>query len=330
MKYKHNISVKVKDLGNDIAMIERRHKPILPVFFVFISQTPDNQRVSNPLDLVLPMLLQPSLSTGKLLDFVAKTVTSTQAIKLLGKQTTKLVHDVGSVAKNAGNTLLSGAKSVFDTSLSSLKGLGDKLTSLTSDIGSSLNGAVGNLGHLFTDQIGGSLQHVGTGLVNGAKDVMNNLAHGATDVANNIAHGAKDVVDSVSSGLSSIGHHLGHIFGRKRSACPDCDRINSQNSAEIVSNVCGSDFMTRHNAILTEINHMQQVYSSAINATVIQKVEYDPTSIDVTHGVQFRIVHITYTINGQTKRFTSSSPLRLTDLPTTSESVSMEIYESYV
>lgn len=107
MKCKHNISVKVKVLGNDIAMIERRHKPILPVFFVFISQTPDNQRVSNPLDLVLPMLLQPSLSTGKLLDFVAKTVTSTQAIKLLGKQTTKLVHDVGSVAKNAGNTLLS-------------------------------------------------------------------------------------------------------------------------------------------------------------------------------------------------------------------------------
>jgi hypothetical protein len=32
--------------------------------------------------------------------------------------------------------------------------------------------------------------------------------------------------------------------------------------------------MTRHNAILTEINHMQQVYSSSINTTVVQKVSF--------------------------------------------------------
>ncbi|XP_062607939.1 uncharacterized protein LOC134269751 [Saccostrea cucullata] len=292
--------------------------------------TPDNHRVSNPLDVVLPVILEPSLSAGKLLDFVASTVTSSPAIKLLGKKTTKLVHDIGSVAENAGKTLLGGAKDAFSTSVSGLKQLGDKLTSLTSDIGSSLKGAVGDLGHLFTDQIGGSLQNIGSGLVSGAQDLLNNIASGATDVANGIASGAKDAVHSISSGISSIGHHIGHIFGRKRSACPSCDKINSKNSDEIVTNVCGSEFMSRHNAILTEIDHMKDIYSSAVNSTIIQKVEYDPASIDVTHGVQFKVVFITYTINGHTKRYAPTSPLRLTDLPSMSESVSMEIYESYV
>ncbi|XP_061166035.1 uncharacterized protein LOC133174959 [Saccostrea echinata] len=294
------------------------------------AHTPDNHQVSNPLDVVLPVILQPSLSAGKLLNFVASTVTSNQAVKLLGKQTTKLVHDIGSVAENAGKTLLGGAKDAFYTSVNGLKQLGDKLTSLTSDIGSSLNGAVGDLGHLFTDQIGGSLQNIGSGLVSGAKDLLNNIASGATDVASGIASGAKDVAHSISSGISSIGHHIGHIFGRKRSACPNCDKINSKNSEEIITNVCGSEFMSRHNAILTEINHMRDIYSSAVNSTIIQKVEYDPTSIDVTHGVQFKVVFITYTVNGQTRRYAPASPLRLTDLPSMSESVSMEIYESYV
>lgn len=58
------------------------------------------------------------------------------------------------------------------------------------------------------------------------------------------------------------------------------------------------------------------------------QVEYDPTSIDVTHGVQFKVVYITYTINGQGRRYRPASPLRLTDLPTMAEGVSMEIYES--
>ena len=39
--------------------------------------------------------------------------------------------------------------------------------------------------------------------------------------------------------------------------------------------MCGSDFMTKHNAILTEIKHMQDIYSSAVNTTVIQKVRHD-------------------------------------------------------
>lgn len=60
------------------------------------------------------------------------------------------------------------------------------------------------------------------------------------------------------------------------------------------------------------------------------QVEYDPTSIDVTHGVQFKVVYITYNINGQSRRYRPASPLRLTDLPTMAEGVSMEIYESYV
>ena len=39
--------------------------------------------------------------------------------------------------------------------------------------------------------------------------------------------------------------------------------------------MCGSDFMTKHNAILTDIKHMQDIYSSAVNTTVIQKVRHD-------------------------------------------------------
>ena len=70
--------------------------------------------------------------------------------------------------------------------------------------------------------------------------------------------------------------------------------------------------------------------ASCIEVFYIFKVEYDPTSIDVTHGVQFRVVYITYTINGRSQRYAPSSPLRLTDLPTMAESVSMEVYENYV
>nr|XP_022318737.1 uncharacterized protein LOC111121663 [Crassostrea virginica] len=292
--------------------------------------TPSNHQVSNPIDAVLPTILQPSLSAGKLLEFVASTVTSAESIKLLGKKATKLVNDIGSVAKNAGESLLDGAKSAFYSSVGGLKDFGDKLTSLTSDIGSSLKDAAGTLDHLFTDQIGGSITDIGNNLVDGAKDLFHNIGSSATDVANSISSGANQVVDKISSGLSSIGHSIGHIFGRKRSACPDCDKINSHNGEEVVTNVCGSDFMTKHNAILTDIKHMQDIYSSAVNTTVIQKVEYDPTSIDVTHGVQFRVVYITFTINGRSQRYAPSSPLLLTDLPTMAESVSMEVYENYV
>ena len=70
--------------------------------------------------------------------------------------------------------------------------------------------------------------------------------------------------------------------------------------------------------------------ASCTEVFYIFKVEYDPTSIDVTHGVQFRVVYITYTINGRSQRYAPSSPLRLTDLPTMAESVSMEVYENYV
>lgn len=292
--------------------------------------TPTNHQVGNPLEQVIPIILEPTVSAGKFLEHVANTVASPESLKLLGKKATKLVNDIGSVAQNAGSSLLDGAKSAYYSSINGLKDFGNKLTSLTSDIGTSLKSAAGSLDHLFTDQIGGSLSNVGTGLVDGAKDVWGSISSGATDVANSISSGAKDVVDTIGSGISSIGHSIGHIFGRKRSACPDCDKINSQNGDEIVSNVCGSDFMTRHNAVLTEINHMRDIYSAAVNTTIIQKVEYDPTSIDVTHGVQFKVVYITYTINGQSRRYRPASPLRLTDLPTMAEGVSMEIYESYV
>lgn len=60
------------------------------------------------------------------------------------------------------------------------------------------------------------------------------------------------------------------------------------------------------------------------------KVEYDPTSIDVTHGVQFRVVYITYTINGQSRRYSPALPFHLTDLPTMAWGTAMEIFKFYV
>ena len=88
---------------------------VITQFFV-LSHTPSNHQVSNPIDAVLPTILQPSLSAGKLLEFVASTVTSAESIKLLGKKATKLVNDIGSVAKNAGESLLGNVELIIKLS----------------------------------------------------------------------------------------------------------------------------------------------------------------------------------------------------------------------
>lgn len=284
----------------------------------------------NPLEQVIPIVYESAVSALELLNDIANTVATPESIEFLGKQATKLANDIGSVAENVGNSLLGGAESALYSSIGGLKDFGDTVTSLTSTIGNTLNSLAGSLDHVVTDQIEGSLSHVGSGVVTGVKDTWNNIASGATDVANSLSSGVKGAVSTIGGGISSIGHSLSHVFGRKRSACSDCDKINSSNITEIIFNVCGPGFIRRQKNVLDKILHMRDVYSAAVNSTIIQKVEYDPTSIDVTHGVQFQVAFITYTINGQSRRYRLALPFRLTDLQTTSWGATVEIWTSYV
>lgn len=92
-----------------------------------------------------------------------------------------------------------------------------------------------------------------------------------------------------------------------------------------------NDFkFSKHMNIQKFCQSISPILAKNVVKKLLFQVEYDPTSIDVTHGVQFKVVYITYTINGQSRRYKPVSPLRLTDLPTMAEGVSMEIYESYV
>lgn len=55
------------------------------------------------------------------------------------------------------------------------------------------------------------------------------------------------------------------------------------------------------------------------------QVEYDPTSINTTNGLHYRVVYITYTIVGHTRQYALSSPLLLTDIHTTENSASRTV-----
>ncbi|KAK3091273.1 hypothetical protein FSP39_018511 [Pinctada imbricata] len=275
----------------------------------------------NKVEQVFSTVFLPAVKTGNLLKFLADTAGQEVVVKLFGKNIEKLGKALGSTAQQAGGLLLGGAKDLVGSVGDAFKDLGGKLTSLTSDIGHGLDNfasSVSNFGHGFEH----SLQNIGNSLTNGATDAANAIAHTAENVGKQISHGVENIGHS-------IGHAIGHIFGR-RSVCPNCDKIEGKSSQQIIDGICGSDYMTKQNGVITEINHMQNIYSASVNTTIIHKVEYDPTSIDTSQGVQFTKVFITYTVDGKPIRFSSGAHLRLTDLPTMSESLSMEIYEAYV
>ncbi|OWF52750.1 uncharacterized protein LOC110447363 [Mizuhopecten yessoensis] len=275
---------------------------------------------ANVLGVLLPTLMQPVVLAAGLVKDIEGSLES--AVNVLGDKTADFVNDVGSVAKNAGNSLIGGVSDITKDALHGLSTFGDQLAGLAGDLGHGLETAVHGLesGTIdFGNSIGSGLDSIGDQLTHGAQ--------GALDGINSLGHEIEHVGSSVGHAISNIGHSIGSIFG-KRSACPICDKLNTKTRTpdEILNDVCGANELHRQRAATALLTKMKAIYDTAIKQAIVTKVEYDPASIDVTSGVAFKTVYVTYTITSESRRYQSQVPLRITALPVTGDALGQEIF----
>ncbi|XP_060080105.1 uncharacterized protein LOC132559495 [Ylistrum balloti] len=272
------------------------------------------------LGVVLPALMKPVVLAAGVVKDIEGSLES--AVNVLGDKTTDFVKDVGSVAKNAGESLIDGVSDITSDALKGLTHFGDQLAGLAGDLGHGLETAVNGLesGTLdFGNSIANGLDNIGEQLAHGAQ--------GALDGVNHLGHEIEHAGSSVGHAISDIGHAIGGIFG-KRSVCPTCDILdtNSRTTDEILNDICGADEIHRQQAATALLTKMKAIYDTAVNKAIVTKVEYDPTSIDVTNGVAFKTVYVTYTITSTSTRYQSTVPLRITNLPVTGDALGEEIF----
>lgn len=275
---------------------------------------------SGVLGVLLPTLLQPVVSAAKLVKDIEGSLES--AVHVLGDKTTDFVKDVGSVAKHAGDSLIDGVSDITNDALKGLAHFGDQLANLAGDLGHGLEHAVSDLGSGTAD--------LGQNLVHGLDNIGEQLAHGAQGAIDGVSHLGHEIEhagSSVGHAITDIGHSIGHIFG-KRSVCPICDTLNTKTRTpdDILLDVCGSDEIHRQRDATALLTKMKSIYDTAVHKPIITKVEYDPTSIDVTNGVAFKTVYVTYTITSESTRYQSHVPLRITALPVTGDALGAEIF----
>ncbi|XP_033753099.1 uncharacterized protein LOC117336593 [Pecten maximus] len=269
---------------------------------------------------VLPTLMKPVVLAAGVVKDIEGSLES--AVSVLGDKTTDFVKDVGSVAKHAGDSLIDGVSDITNDALHGLTHFGDELAGLAGDLGHGLESAVHGLesGTLdFGNAIAGGLDNIGEQLAHSAQ--------GALDGVNHLGHQIEHAGSSVGHAISNIGHAIGGIFG-KRSACPICDTLNTKARTpdDILNDVCGANEIHRQRAATALLTKMKAIYDTAVSKPIVTKVEYDPTSIDVTSGVAFKTVYVTYTITSTSTRYQSRVPLRITALPVTGEALGVEIF----
>jgi len=181
-------------------------------------------------------------------------------------------------------------------------------------------------------KIGDGLSSGTDAIKHGAETALSGLTHTATDIGNQIKHGAESVVSGIKDVGSSIGHAVSHIFGKRLDSCvagcPSCVKIDSDTKSQdqILVAVCGTDYVTKTKQRTDAGTKLQAFYNAAAGHSIISKVEYDPTSIDVTQGVAFKTVFVTANLKGTPTRFQSKTLMKLTDIPSWSVALTNELY----
>ena len=157
------------------------------------------------LQVVLPYLLQPALATGQLLKFAEGSVV--HAVSFLGDSGKHFVNSLGSVATNAGKSLLHGAEDIVHGAIGGLTDFGDQLAHLAGGLGHGLEHVGSQIadGTIdFGSGVGHEFEHLGETLASGA----NTALHGISDLGHSIEHAGS----SVGHVISNIGHSIGSRF----------------------------------------------------------------------------------------------------------------------
>lgn len=233
------------------------------------------------------------------------------------------------------NTQSSHHSSHLDTALTAvLLGLSTGSLSTTLDVilGLGVDHLAHEIGH-GVEHLGKELEHgvdhLALEISHGAEHLAHEIGHGVDHLAHEIGHGAEHLAHEIGHGLEHVGHeiehgvhHLGHeihhILGKKSANCdgdcPMCQKVKSSDVSIIELAVCGSAFVSRIKAIESLVPKFQHVTSALKQGNIIQKVEYDPLSLDSSGGsVKFGTVYVTANINGLPQRFQTTAPYQMMD-----------------
>ncbi|XP_060080110.1 uncharacterized protein LOC132559501 [Ylistrum balloti] len=270
---------------------------------------------------VLPSLMNPIILVAGVVKDIEGSMDN--AVNVLGDKTSDFIKDVGSVAKTAGDSLIDGVSDVNNDILEGLSTFQDLLTSLVTDLGHGLTANVHSSdsgGIDFGNSVDSSLDNFG--------DHLSQVAQSDIDSESHLGHETDHDGNSIGHAFTDLGHANGGVFG-KRSVCSVCDKVNAttRTSDEILKDVCGEDEIHRQRAATAFLSKMQTFYDTAVSKAIVTKVEYDPTSIDVTNGVAFKTVYVNYTIASTPTRYQSTVPLRITNLPVTGDALGQEIFD---
>ncbi|VDI36876.1 Hypothetical predicted protein, partial [Mytilus galloprovincialis] len=143
-------------------------------------------------------------------------------------------------------------------------------------------------------------------------------------------------VDKLTNGVEHVVHQLGHEaehldIGKRQSCgdrCPACNNVKSKNLSEIKSKVCGSSYVNRISTLDSLEPKIRKV-AAALKNKFIQKIEYDPTSLDPA-TVQFRIVYVTVFKTGSLTRFKTKAPYQMMHMENTASHWASEALAMFI
>ncbi|VDI68846.1 Hypothetical predicted protein [Mytilus galloprovincialis] len=156
-------------------------------------------------------------------------------------------------------------------------------------------------------------------------------------------------VDKLTNGVEHVVHQLGHEaehlgnsfyvnlytssidIGKRQSCgdrCPACNNVKSKNLSEIKSKVCGSSYVNRISTLDSLEPKIRKV-AAALKNRFIQKIEYDPTSLDPA-TVQFRNVYVTEFKTGSLTRFKTKAPYQMMHMENTASHWASEALAMFI
>ncbi|CAC5402992.1 unnamed protein product [Mytilus coruscus] len=241
------------------------------------------------------------------------------------------VHYIQSEAHSSGNELKVILKGIMKNPLGTA-------IDLVFDLGvGKLTDAVQHGVEHVVHEIGHGAEHLGKELVHGVQHVGEELGKGVEHLAHELSHGAEHVAHEIGHGVQHLGHELDHLGHGVESVIHDLGHGVEHIGHEIEHGVhhlgheislCGSSYVNRISA-LDALEPKIRIVAAALKNRIIQKVEYDPTSLDPA-TVQFRNVYVTAFMKGSLTRFKTKAPYQMMHMEDTASNWASEALTMFI
>ncbi|XP_076071255.1 uncharacterized protein LOC143042706 [Mytilus galloprovincialis] len=261
----------------------------------------ENHSSGNKLKVVLKEIIKDPLGTAIDLVFDLGVGKLTNGVE-------HVVHQLGHEAEHLGKDLVHGVQHV-----------GEELGKGVEHLAHELSHGAEHVAH----EIGHGVQHLG--------HELEHLGHGVESVIHDLGHGVEHIGHEIEHGVHHIGHEISHILGKRQSCgdrCPACNNVKSKNLSEIKTKVCGSSYVNRISTLDSLEPKIRKV-AAALKNRFIQKIEYDPTSLDPA-TVQFRNVYVTVFKTGSLTRFKTKAPYQMMHMENTASHWASEALAMFI